>query len=448
MKKFLIFFLVFLISLGSVSLVGCKKTDEVSDTEIQIADFENWAPDFQLLRLFNNFGKVTRNSDKKYVFEGEYSAKLQPIGEYINKSAPTMYFTTTSSLFDFDYKDFTYYDEVVAHIYNATDEVRQATIGLVSSVGGLKQISTAPGQTVTLLPGQWTRIDYWLDLDLITLSANVKDICGIYFKFENAGVLDVKDGPTFYLDDIRLVKAEERRTVNDLIELDGNEICDFEKPYQEYIVQSELAGPEASTFSLKVVKTADYDVEPISGEKALLLVRHPAPLGTKYSRMLFPETLMRKVGMDKVPAEEYKSTYFCFNVYNASKGDASGGHADTFYLSSWFTYDGGKGLIAPNRLVADESGKNYPTLDRFYEYGEFDTTNSAGHYAPYGKWSEYRISLYEIMYGGGSENHIKTPGYFAILISAFSGEEDRLVFLDNFRLEEGEPVYVKPVVDE
>ncbi len=449
MKKITSLILASILSISTISLVGCNggnNTDSQQPEEesnvISLANFEQWGPDFQLMRLFNNFGKVTRNSDKQYVFEGEYSAKLQPIGEYINKSAPTIYFTTTSDLFEFDYKDFTYYDEVVAHVYNATDETQEMTIGCVSAVGALRQISTAPGQKVTLLPNQWTRVDYWLDLDLLNLSADVTDICGVYFQFENAGVLDVEDGPTFYLDDIRLVKSYEQRTINDLMQLDENEICDFEKDYQKFVAQAELAGTESTTFSLKVVKTADYGIEATSGEKALLCIRHPAEsAGAKYSRILFPQALMEKVGMDKVAPEDYKSTYFCFDVYNASKGDSMGGKTDTFSLSPWFTYDGGKGLKAPYRLLKED--KDYGAQYGSFEKGEFDPLTSAVHYASYGEWTTYKISFYEIINGGCSEAHVTTPGYFALLINSFVGEEDRLLFFDNFRLETGDPVYVK-----
>lgn len=464
MRKSSAILLSAILSLSTVSFVGCgggggeqsSSDAPVESKIISLADFEEWAPDFQLLRLFNNFGKVTRNSDAEYVYEGKYSAKLQPIGEYINKSAPTLYFTTTSNLFNFDYKDFTYYDEVVAQVYNATDKVQEMTIGCVSSVGAIRQISTAPGQTVTLQPGEWTRVDYWLDLDLLNLAANVQDICGVYFQFENAGVLDPDDGPTFYLDDVKLVKADEQRTINNLIQLDtgkvineekgyiSNEVCDFEKPYQKYIAQSELAGTESTTFSLKVVNTAEYGIEAASGNNALLCIRHSAESASaKYSRILFPQALMQKVGMDKVLPENYKSTYFCFDVYNASKGDVVSDKKDTFALSAWFTYDGGKGLKAPYRLVKDEAGKDYGAKYGFYEYGEFDPLTSATHYAEYGKWTTYRISFYEIINGGCSEAHITTPGYLALLISAFVGEEDRLLFIDNLRLETGDPVYVK-----
>lgn len=438
MKKFVIILLTIIMAFGSLTLISCQKDDGKKEI-LTVADFEQWAPDFQLLRVFNNFGKVSRNEDANYVLNGKYSAKVQPLGGYLSKSKPVMYFTSTSNLFDFDYKDFSYFDEVVANVYNANDTVKEVEIGLVSSIGGAREISLAPGMKVSLNPNEWTRIDYWLDLDLLSLSADISDICGIYLQFENTGLIELEDAPIFYVDDIKLVKAESKREANNLIQLDDGEVCDFEKPYQAYIAQSDLSGPEATTFTLKVVKTADYGITASSGEKALLCQRHSAQsAGTKYSRILLPEALMNKTKMTSVNTEnttQLKSTYFCFDVYNDSPDDYWSGKGSNgyFYISSWFTYAGGKGLKAPLRIITDTNKNNY---------GEFDP-NVPGIGAKYGEWTTYKISLYEIINGGCTENHVKTPGYFAILISAFVGDEDRLLFFDNFRIETGDPVYVK-----
>ena len=66
--------------LCSAAFVGCNEQKSSDGNKIVVADFEQWAPDFQLMKIYGRFGKVTRNSDKKYVNSGNYSAKLQIVG--------------------------------------------------------------------------------------------------------------------------------------------------------------------------------------------------------------------------------------------------------------------------------------------------------------------------------------------------------------------------------
>ena len=62
--------------LSTFSLFACDKTKEVQAGENQVlfADFESWEPDFQLMKVYNEFGRVTRNKDQAFVKSGKYSA--------------------------------------------------------------------------------------------------------------------------------------------------------------------------------------------------------------------------------------------------------------------------------------------------------------------------------------------------------------------------------------
>ena len=83
MKKLINILLALILGLSTIAFGGCKtatQSGKKNDSEIILADFEQWAPDFQLISLHNKFGKITRNEDAKYVKSGKYSAKLHPVG--------------------------------------------------------------------------------------------------------------------------------------------------------------------------------------------------------------------------------------------------------------------------------------------------------------------------------------------------------------------------------
>lgn len=420
------------------TLAACKEpTDETAttDNEIVLADFEKWGPDFQLLRLINNFGKVTRNEDKAFVKEGNYSAKLQPMGGYLTPSQPLLYLPTQSSEFEYNYTDFTQYERITAYMYNAEEKPLTATVGLVSAIGSPTTVSTTVGDTVYLASKEWTRIDYWLELDLLSLAADVTNIKGVYFQFTNAGVLYPDEAPTVYLDDVRLAKATEQRTVNDLVTLKENEICDFETDYQKYVMQAERAGTVNETFEMDVVKAADYGIEATSGENVLRLLRHPSS-SSGNSRLMIPESVMKKSGLDKVSEADYKKTYFCFDM-------RYGKNARNEYIGTQVTKSGGTGRTWTRRIVRKAGEYMVNTNGQLIDRGV------VGQWAPWNysvkpgttEWTTYKISLFEIAGWCGAE-YVTDPGYFGILIANYNGTQDSELFFDNFRLETGEELQV------
>ena len=66
------------------SLPACKKKTEDPDAalkeDVLLNDFEAWAPDLQLARFMNGFGKISLNKNAEYVTSGSGSARLDPLG--------------------------------------------------------------------------------------------------------------------------------------------------------------------------------------------------------------------------------------------------------------------------------------------------------------------------------------------------------------------------------
>ena len=89
-----------------------------NDYRVEICNFEQWRPDFSLIKVQENFGKVSRNSDPNYVKSGKYSAKLQPVGGVYIYRKPVVYFPFFSETYNFNYQDFTNVDYIQFWMYN------------------------------------------------------------------------------------------------------------------------------------------------------------------------------------------------------------------------------------------------------------------------------------------------------------------------------------------
>ena len=69
-------------------LLGCAEKPEENETPetntIKIADFEQWEPDFGLMRVMPSFGKVSENRDENFAKSGKASRP------YLRDSAMTV----------------------------------------------------------------------------------------------------------------------------------------------------------------------------------------------------------------------------------------------------------------------------------------------------------------------------------------------------------------------
>ena len=436
MKKILNVLLAVMLGISAISFGGCKtetQSDEQNGTsnanEIVLANFEQWAPDFQLITLHNKFGKISRNEDAKYVKNGKYSAKLQPVGAQVGESKPVAIIPLSSSGFDLSYSDLTEYEEVYAYMYNASDKDLNVTIGF-SSGRSTKAASTLAGETITLPAGKWKRVSYLFDIDMVSLQADVTDMVGIYFMFEDQGVVYPDDAPSIYLDDLTLVKAATKRIPKDVIVLDksqpGNanyisELIDFEKPYQKYVYSTERSGSPEETFETSIVNASDYNIEATSGKKVLRVLKHAgSAANTPTNNIILPATIFNKAGMQSIPEEEWNSTYICFDCCYTTEGARVGG------LSWWVFTAGMNDRLHPYHYEAG-AWKSWTPI-------RYDYPNS---------WKTFRYSLYELANPNGKPKKEYVQNTGGIMLSFnFTTQVDVEMFLDNFRLEKGEKLNV------
>lgn len=389
MKKLALFIIAAVIIVCSFGLVGCGKDEKKSD-DVVLADFEKWAPDFQIMRPMNNFGVVSQNSDTKYVKSGAYSAKLQPMGGYSKMTVPYVYFNFSSEHFDYDYTDMTEYEYISLHLYNAQSVDKTVDIGFITGIADISTAEKLKGMTVTLKPG-WNEIDYFPELSLVNISYDVTGILGLYIEFENAGVRDKKDAPVYYLDDIVLHKAKNPIEVEDIVTLSEGEICDFEKTYQKYILSADVANPKCIP-DMSVVTAESEGITAPSGSKVMKLVTRPGDAqNATWPKFTLPEKIVRKSGFMKIAKEKWGEYVFKFEVYAV-------GRAITFYPEFY-----------------SENG------------GNWTATNVA---PKTGQWVTYEKSFTEF-----KDDVLANPGYIKIAWGEYPGTEELTFYFDNFRFE-------------
>ena len=383
-------FAAILICVSLVSVCACggfsNTSEEQSVTEnsneVLFADFEKWAPDFQLCRISNYFGKVSMNTDDKYVHEGKRSARIDPVGN------GWMYFSTESETFGFDYTDFTHVDFIRMEMYNPQQTESSVEVGLVSDPYALDQFTRAGGKKITLKPG-WNTINYYIEPMLVNVVASLSDIRGIYLIFDPLFQYEITDEtPKYYLDAIRINYKEEAHTTESSFEFGENEIMDFEKFYQSNFYINEQG------IDMKIVKPSDYGVNATSGSKALRMVipGSGSNLWKYHFEIMGP--YIRKSALGSLTAAQFEKAYFCWDIYNGS---------DSVY-----------NLVA---VFENATAKNEYKLATFPASGE---------------WTTFRVKLTDI--------EAAVPGWKdnvgSFVLSALENQTvDRELILDNVRLE-------------
>ncbi len=420
MKKLLSLLLAVIACLTSFSFAGCNASKGSEDNgKIMFADFEEWGPNFQTMALYGSFGRITRNSDKQFVKDGNYSAKLQPVGGRVSTTFPSFVMPVKSKSFGFDYSDFTNYEEVSAYLYNDSEKPITMTFGLASSYS-VTSASYMAGEKIVLTPKTWTRASCLVDWTFLSVAGDPTAIAGVYFQFPDSGVEYPDQAPTIYLDNIVITKSAKKGTVEPLV-LDKTdtktEICDFEKVWQKYAYSASVPEDQGK---VEVVRASDYNITASSGERMLRVMRTNK---NSNFNVTIPGKLMKAAGMHEVPEEDWASTYFCFDMYNDSSKYAQ-------YHAIWAYTETG-GYYVPSQWRG-------PNADNEYYWEGYYTWPR-----PVCKqWTTYRISLWELSKGLNLKEYVQKTGGFAMTFATYpaaaAAGEEWVIFLDNFRLEKGE----------
>ena len=195
--------------IGCLAASGCNKESEQtqsggSENQTVLADFEEWAPDFQLLRLREEFGAIDVNMDTAFVKSGNQSAKLYVMGSESNQLDPYFYVPTVSDYFGFDYTNFNSVESISAWVYNPSQEETQVAVGFVTGITDLSNADLARQEYYTLKNG-WNEIVYRPDMSYIISIVGFDEyegILGIYFQFEKTCAERKEDAAVYYMDDV------------------------------------------------------------------------------------------------------------------------------------------------------------------------------------------------------------------------------------------------------
>lgn len=393
-KKVLSSVLACVTLLSSFAFASCDKSkDQKPEVEqIVLADFEKFEPDFQLIRLSKHFGAVNVNTDSTYVKSGTTSAKVQPLGHVPSKSQPMMFFPLSSVTYEYDYKDFTYFDNVNMWIYNAESEPLEVEIGFVEKMLDIKDYATIPGEMNTLKPG-WNKIVYYPDLNSLNLVCDINNFLGVYLRFEHTPSYELEDAPVLYIDDVQLKKAPKQQVVEEVIKLDKGEILNFDKAWQQNVLVVNAAN--ASTMpEVSVVKASDENIPLMDDgreEDFMLKVVTKASNLSGWPNIEIPAKVIKKSGVTGIPKTERSMYNICFDVY-----------------------------------AVDNDKYFYPD----YGIAMWGNWHSTNHLAQRGKWTTYRYNLTLVpgsIYGSLAGIRVSWSEYFE--------GGDMTFYFDNFRLE-------------
>ncbi len=285
-----------------------------------LLDFEEYNPDFQLIRVDSTFGKISRNSDMTYVRSGRYSAKVQPIGGYSSNSQASFYYPLYSQKAGFNYKDIRNWKEVTLWVWNSQSGQKELEISLVTTILNVSNYRTTETQRFVLSPG-WNKITYIPDAAAVNVAYDAENVEGICFSFENAGVRNLADAPVYYMDDLLIHFDTEYKTCEDVLTFDSDtqkgvyEIIGFDKTFHEDSFTFDITGEKTIPWA-KIVSASSEGISATQGSKVLKvnLRSGKADIGVK-NKLIIPEKLVRESGFMNLSQTERSQYRFAFDVY-------------------------------------------------------------------------------------------------------------------------------------
>lgn len=288
--------------------------DAALKEDVMVNGFEDWTPDLQTALIFNDFGKVSLNTDKTYVTQGERSARLDPLGgAYVSSSAPIVMFSLKSDTYGFDYADLSYADYLSFDIYNAQDEDKTVYAGFAGEVNSVSSVSRVGEKEFVLKPG-WNSCQLEVEAALLSIMGDLTEVPGVYFRFESAGSANVvEEGenktPRYYLDNMWLIKKPDKSESDFTMELRENEIADFERIWQEYMFTNDNPG------LVEVVDADEFGLTAPSGDK-VLHVQFDGTSSQNWLQMEISSELLNRTALFGMSSDVAENAYICFETYN------------------------------------------------------------------------------------------------------------------------------------
>lgn len=382
-KKFIA---VVLVAAFAVTGAACQKSAGSGGNSMStvLSPFESYVPDITLIRMSETFGRISLNSDKRYVKSGEHSVKVQPLGP------EWMWIPTYSEHYDFDYTDFSRVDCVVTDVYNP-GESATVRVGLVSGVESVTVFSRIAEQSFTLGTG-WNTLRYYIDPSAVGLqNADLSDIEGVYYAFSpDVTASDVSDDTAaFYFDKTTLLYRSSPHPAPERVTFADGEILNFEHAYDKYFIANDF------NIEMGIVRAADYGLDAPGGTKVLRLVLPAENSGIWRYYLKITGSCLNAGALGKLTAEEFDRATL--------KWDSYSNYNSSFNVVTMFNVG--------TSLNNSYANANFPK---------------------YHEWTTHEVKLTDIVEAvpGWRDN----MGTLVFSVKA-DAKEERELFFDNFRVE-------------
>lgn len=344
-----------------------------------------------MLDLINHFGQVEINKDKQFVKTGTASAKLIPNGQGSKDYSKKLILRQYLSILDGGkYKDLGKYTHFLADIYNDSDKEVSMTMNLLFDRTEINE------QTFGLKPKQWTKILFEVK-DILGYVVDLAKCDALNFVFERPKADE--EAPVLYLDDVAIIKDENKKSDYSLTfdapveQEDGSrvyEFCNFDKLYQEYVIK-----PVSKWENLAPKLSINTDMKYSDGNGSSLKV--VAPVSSGYN------------GGVTYPGFEFTQYYIAATQFHKSRD------TDSF---SFRVYNASN--VRQQFLV----GFVVRGAGRFY--------NNTGLYVNPGEWATHTITFAQINANrSGATTELER---LEIMWEEFIGTEARTFYFDSFRI--------------
>lgn len=364
-------------SVASFSACGESKRESSVYRDVLINDYETpW--EYSSMLMGNYLGVITENNDGRYITKGEKSAKVEVGNSKIFSGRPYVY-QTFSHRFG-DYTSFSVVKMLGVDVYNACAETKNLYVSLDYASG-------ENAVTKYALPSEkWTTVYYTNYREYMT-----SDKCNgayVYFDATEDGV------NTFYLDNFRLYRTDSTyEKINP--KLEENEICSFDRYEQIGLLTTVTDGGSIDT------EMTSENTSTGKGNALKIYAGHGVavyPQSYNYPGIGLSERILSLVQFKNYDSDDY----LCFDFYSAN----------AIKITDLF-------LVLTNDLGV-----------RYFDY------MFGGQVIPE-KWTTIRIPVSEINGRLPIEEGFASTAKIEVLWGEFVGE-DRVFYLDNFRMETGE----------
>lgn len=323
------------------TIVPAVNIGEVVDGETMWNSFEYFDRDVQLIRLMDDFGRVSQNKDEEYIRSGSKSLKITPMErDSGSTSNPYMMIPSSSTRFseELNFVNFTKVDYISLWFYNPQEE--DIDIGVSAALGHTwdnqrkNWAHRITPEFFTLKEG-WNHIVYEIMPGYLKLQgANMEGIYGVLLEFDTAQVMGRETPFSVYLDDLTLGYTDETKpqeidyaaNLKSGVSANGNqywEITDFEDPRQAYyyVYRYGFPSPIQVYPYVRAVFAGDYGVQAKNGSHVLLIRKC---YGDTYYGwpILRVEPNVMKATIDIIGDDIRQNPQkyaFKFNLYNASE---------------------------------------------------------------------------------------------------------------------------------